>query len=125
MDAVEFLKYLKKMCDKYSIYDGCDYDCNSNCPLYEIEHDGSTSENIKLFNFMRNNPQELVEIVEKWSKEHPIKTRLQDFLEKYPNAPKMLDGLPRVCTATLGYRDFCEVGFENVKCKKCWSEPTE
>lgn len=60
-----------------------------------------------------------------WSKDNPRKTRLQDFLEKYPNAPKTTDGVPRVCSAAIGYRDFCSVGYEEINCKRCWDEPID
>ena len=34
--------------------------------------------------------KEKVDFVEKWSKEYPLKTRMEDFLEKHPNAPFLL-----------------------------------
>ena len=63
--------------------------------------------------------------MEQWSKEHPKKTRLQDFLEKYPNAPKISDGTPRVCAAALGYRNFCEIRSDDINCKNCWNHILE
>ena len=66
------------------------------------------------------NTEEGVDIVEKWSEEHPIKTIKQDFLEKYPNAKKNQDGSPRFCPEQLGYEVNCDDG-----CRKCWNTPME
>lgn len=71
MDAVEYLKQLKRMCKGKQ--------CNE-CPLrktiyavrpcvpYELEDEKMT-----------------VEIVEKWAKEHPVKTRQDEFMKMFPN----------------------------------------
>ena len=64
-----------------------------------------------------------VSIVEKWSKEHPRKTRAQDLFEKYPNATKIHYDVPSVGAAALGYRESRKIGFEETDCKKCWNEP--
>lgn len=73
-----------------------------------------------------SNPCDAVKLVEQWSKEHPRKTRLQDFLEKYPNALLTLDGMkfPKVCAQNLGYCESCHGG-ESVGCYQCWNEPVE
>lgn len=54
-------------------------------------------------NWMPKEIEEAVPIVEKWSQDHPRKTRLQDFLEKYPNAPMGKDGAPNLLPWSLGY----------------------
>ena len=68
--------------------------------------------------------EERVKAVENWSKEHPIKTRLQDFLEKYPDAEIDHDeNRPfSICAARLGYLrvDDCQND-----CAKCWNEPLQ
>lgn len=61
--------------------------------------------------------------VERWSEAHPQKTRLQDFLEKYPNASLQEDGMPKSCGALLGYCKNCEESKNN--CKTCWNQPIE
>lgn len=62
---------------------------------------------------------ELENDVEQWSKDHPLRTRLQDFLEKYPDAELYDDGIPQVCCQLLGYCKTC-VGEKGV-CKNCWN----
>lgn len=64
----------------------------------------------------------IVEFVERWSKNHPQKTRLQDFLEKYPNAPIEVDGTPKVCCENLGYSKDCNA---EVDCVSCWNKVME
>lgn len=64
--------------------------------------------------------KEYVSQVEKWSKEHPVKTRLMDFMEKYPNAKIECDGTPLVCCADLGYINSCQYD-----CCECWNTQLE
>lgn len=70
-----------------------------------------------------DNTEESVDIVEKWSKEHPIKTRLTDFLEKHPNAPTYENGCPEVCCAYIGYERKPDCIGSN--CVDCWNRPLE
>lgn len=56
--------------------------------------------------------------------EHPQKTYAQDFFEKFPNAPKIRDGLPEPTACSVyGYsklfEEHCESG---VDCVSCWNE---
>ena len=68
--------------------------------------------------------EKFVNTVEQWSKEHPPKTRLQDFMEKYPKAPIEADGTPTICCIDLGYRQYdCDPLKEN--CVDCWNMPVE
>ena len=68
MDAVEFIKERNRMCKSFG--DGC-----WKCPAYK------NSGCIAAFW-----EEEIVPIVEKWSKENPRKTRQDVFLEQYPEA---------------------------------------
>lgn len=109
MDAVEFLRERKRMCDIFSS-GMCE-----DCPLFD-DFDGCGI-------FMKTPKfklEDLPSIVEEWSKEHPRKTRAMDFLEKYPNAPVDRRGVPRVCAKFLGYTDTC-----HAYCKDCWNTPLE
>lgn len=99
MDAVEFLKEKNRM----MLTDSESYKELKNMPTVQC----------------------VVAYVSNWSIEHPKKTRLQEFLEKYPNAPLTNGDVPRGCCATMGYRDFCNVVGEYTDCIKCWNEPVE
>lgn len=46
---------------------------------------------------------DLISRVEQWANEHPRKTRLDDFKEKYPNAPLSTSGTPNLTPWSLGY----------------------
>lgn len=72
MDAVEYLKKKARMCDSLK-------KCG-DCPLNKINN----TDNINCFD--RHCEEEAVAIVEKWSAEHPVKTRQSEFLKMFPNA---------------------------------------
>ena len=61
-----------------------------------------------------------------WSKDNPRKTRLRDFLEKYPNAETLKNGTPKICASLLGYCEKCAIcGDYSRNCDACWDEPVE
>ena len=58
---------------------------------------------------------EIVEQVEQWAKEHPVKTRQSEFLKQWPEAEIGNDGLPSIAPCQLNvellqrkYQDDCE-----------------
>lgn len=69
MDAVEFLKTLRRM-------------CNCECRNCEFGKARSGFETCPVW--QRTHPEEAVEIAEKWAKEHPAKTRQSEFLKLFP-----------------------------------------
>lgn len=72
MDAVEFLKTLRRMCNA---------ECRK-CEFREVHRvNGGCS------TWQKNHPEEAVAIVEQWAAEHPAKNRQSVFLEQFPNAP--------------------------------------
>ena len=109
MDALKFMKEYRRMCNYYPRCLECPRADEPNCNIEEISYE-------ELENF--------VNTVEQWSKEHPPKTRLQDFMEKYPKAPIEADGTPEICCIDLGYRQYdCDPLKEN--CVDCWNMPVE
>lgn len=104
MDAVEFLKAKIRMC---SNMDNC-----TSCGLYKEHTDCDT----RCF----THPDEAVAAVEKWAKEHPIKTRQSEFLKNYPYAYK-LDTI-QICPSMVDY-DLFESGTYN--CRSAKFEHTE
>lgn len=92
MDAKIFFEEARRMCKAHKICTKCPISCNVVC-LFDGTPDNWTHEEI----------EKVVPIIEKWSKEHPRKTRLQDFLEKFPNAPMGKDGTPNLLPWSLGY----------------------
>ena len=61
---------------------------------------------------------EIVEQVEKWAKEHPVKTRQSEFLKQYPDAEIADDGLPSVAPCQL-YKNMEEKDENGACCKNC------
>lgn len=112
MDALKYLKEKQRMCDKIK------RDCYK-CPLGQTNNGRKANcEGLQL-----GYPEESVEIVEKWSAEHPQKTILQDFLEKYPNALLNEAGVPESCCKNLG---FLPMGYCSItSCEDCWNRPLE
>lgn len=92
MDALEFLKERKRMCNYYSHCKGCPLD-GSKCVIDSAVSD----ENCKRF----------AATVEQWSKEHPRKTRQSVFLEQYPEACIENDGVLRIypCLISASHRN--------------------
>lgn len=90
MDAVEFLKEEDRMCDKYKY--SSDYTC-SDCPCHS-KRNGTDEICISL---RKTDPAKYVEIVEKWSKEHSVKTRQSEFLKMFPNADLTINGVINIC----------------------------
>ena len=67
----------------------------------------------------------VIEIMQKWSDEHPKKTYAQDFFEKFPKAQSNSDGTPFVCRKRIygGIRSTLEDCDYTGACYRCWSEP--
>lgn len=99
MDAVEYLKALGRLCNNYL--------CGDNCPLIDSCDDESDD------GYVRK-----VQIVEQWAKEHPVKTRQDEFLKQWPDAEIGDDGLPSVAPCQL-YKDMEEKNKDGVCCKNC------
>ena len=87
MDALEFLKEERRMCNSFDI--GC-----VKCPLGDIGCCVSPEETDEEF-------EREIAIVEQWSKEHPRKTRQSVFLEQWPEMTLDVSGVVRLCPAIL------------------------
>lgn len=86
MDALEFLRERKRMCD---LYRGC-----VGCPLEDgkcVVNDVAPDEDYK----------RIITAVAQWSKEHPRKTRQSVFLEQYPEADIDGYGVLMICPAKI------------------------
>lgn len=116
MDAVKFLKTLRRMCNGECRE--CEYEKRSGldpCTVWQYDH-----------------PEESVAIAEQWAAEHPAKTRQSVFLEQYPEAKLTEDGVLALCPIAIssecsGENGRC-VSF-NRKCGNCrrefWSAEVE
>lgn len=120
MEAVEFLKEWKRMCASYSAGKRFGIYCTETCPILKMREKLADS----CWYTVLSNPEKAVEAVNEWSKEHPLKTRMQDFFEKYPKVMKCENGIPTSCCKALGY-----IGIEESclydECEDCWNKPVE
>lgn len=120
MDAIKFLK------EKYRMTKKCRIGC-ADCPL--ASENNTTG--LRCGDLQGVYPEIAVSIVEKWSKEHPRKTILQDFLEKYPKAELIHNKFPEICPYSLGYAENrqcvldTEERFCSEECEECWNRPLE
>ena len=111
MDAVKYFKERQRMCKAFNHF--CYY-----CPFTKDSGEPCGS-------LQKKNPEEAVEIVEKWSAEHPQKTMMSDFFEKHPNAKSWEDGTPNACPYKLGYEEEAYCKNHTHDCKYCWNRPLE
>ena len=106
MEALEFFRERKRMCDSYM-------DCES-CPLVATEcvvKDMTSEDTCK----------RIVAAVEQWSKEHPRKTRQSVLLEQWPNCMISEDGVVGMCPRNFDKMYVCNLS-SPVKCRGCRRE---
>lgn len=110
MDAVKFLEEAKRMCESYEECEACPANADgfNNCRIDHM-HDIDA--------------ENAVDIVGKWAKEHPEKTRQSEFLKLLPQnvTPKMSCNVLDICPAVLvsgGLMVFCP----KTSCQICKAE---
>lgn len=117
MDAMEFLSEAKRMCDHNT--GPCETCAANEFCGFTPEFPSSFGETTQM--------QKMVELVEKWSKEHPRKTRQYVFLEQWPNA-KVTDCFPG-CPQNVERKYYPPCGCAYVSCYQCrrefWSQEVE
>lgn len=120
MDAIEFLKERGRMCKHHTKNGPCHV---NGCPVYQLRVNlqGESGKKRTCSFVLGETPEEVVTIVENWSKANPKETRLEDFLEKYPGAIVNSRGVPKACCVDLGYCKTCP----EIPCKMCWDDPFE
>ena len=108
MDAIEFVKQLRRMDEKGAV---------KKCFIYLREGEEADS------------PEDVVAEVEEWAKEHPLKTRQSEFLKQYPTAHIDGNGCLNVwpCSLFATYRNkHGGCAHYNVGCSECrkdfWSQ---
>ena len=117
MDAVQYLKLKGKMT----------LNCQTDCRICRLSrYNNSLNKSCRMLE--PQNADKAVEIIEKWAEEHPVKTRMSDFIEKFPRATVLKYG-------NNEYIDICPVSIDttrtcpNGECKKCkfkyWNEDAE
>lgn len=117
MDALKFIEERNRMCERYWQVGG---DCDG-CPMVNV------SECNELRNMVDDAGKavgKVVETVEKWSKEHPRKTRQSEFLDMFPTASVDDVGVLNVCPAAVDNRymdEYCD-NRTLLSCQDCCRE---
>lgn len=99
MDAVEFLKEKSRMCNTFNLCDGGGY--KETCELYK--------EGLTCADYTNDYPEKAVEIVERWAKEHPKKTRQSELLKLFPRVEKAADGMVAFCPEDMDSKFVCPI----------------
>lgn len=122
MDAVEFIKERSRMCKSFysSEYGNC-----GDCPAKWDECD-------EMRVMTEDEPNIIVEIVEKWAAAHPHKTRQSEFLKQWPEVVTGAGGIIAICPAHLDKayaKAHCISSLTNANCDNCrrefWSQEVE
>ena len=119
MDAVNFLVTRDRMCKSFN-------GCCTGCEVNERMGAGEAC-----IHYMARHPQEVIEIVERWGKEHPRKTRQSEFLKMLPRAGRGEDGLIVFCPEDFDSKFECPLkrGGGHDQCGDCrreyWLEEVE
>lgn len=98
MDVLEFANIQRRMCKTYVSCKGC-----------SLNHGFC-----RLANGTKERDEEIIDVVEKWAKEHPIKTRQSEFLKLHPHTTLDNDGIIRACVSDMECDFIC-----NGNCVKC------
>lgn len=100
----------------------CSIDC-TKCPLHLSKND--LDDKMSCYDFEIGYPEKAIEIVQRWSDEHPQKTYLSELLKAFPNAQLNDSGMPKgMCPHELGLKDI-DCGTTDNACVKCWNQPIE
>ena len=98
------IKDLKRICDFYPHCNGCPIKPIINpCSVYRF-------------------PDGINEIVDNWVAEHPVKTYAMDFFEKFPNAPRLKGGTPKICIERIYNVARIDEYCCEPKCIDCWNQ---
>ena len=97
MDALKFIEERQRMCKSY--YDAEKGHCSDECPAHDVQCTDLDD--------LSTDGEELVTRVEAWSAAHPRKTRQSVFLEQWPQAELIKDGVISICpmSVSAAYRN--------------------
>lgn len=103
MDAVEFIKTFKRFCL---------FEKQKNRPYDSLEEESYVAKD----RLLMYGAEDMVEMIEKWAKKHPLKTRQSEFLKLFPDA-RLFDGVLAI--------DPCKINSSRFDSKECRSYSDE
>ena len=89
MDAVEFIVTRDRMCKSF----------NGRCNGCEVNERMGVDD--MCIYYMAKHPQEVVDIVERWAKDHPRRTRQSELLKLFPRVSMTADGIIAFCPDSM------------------------
>ena len=107
MDAVEYFK------ERTRLTKSCEIGCKE-CRLSSYNN----GKEMSCDSIERCFPELAVEIIEKWSSEHPKKTRQSEFIKIFPDAC-VIDEILRVCPAKVDVNCISKAECIRTKCPDC------
>lgn len=115
IDPEKLLVDLNRMCHSYEWCTQCDL--FERRDLFESRICDGRINKISIYRLA-----ECHDIVSKCAEQHPAKTCLSEFIERYPNAPLNEDGVPgRLCPSDLGHDVSGDCN--GLCCTECWNQP--
>ena len=111
MDAIEYIKEAKRLCRSQSICESV----SGKCPL--LDENGCCTSHIYILDAIEE-AEKAVQIVEKWAKDHPLKTRQSEFLRMFPNA-QIQDDVIWMCPKCISYDYKPEENCNEINCCDC------
>lgn len=109
MDTVEFIKQINRLCEAHE-------DCK-DCPLIGHACDVNTATIMSSNNI--ESVQKMVQIVEQWAKEHPVKTRQSELLKMFPDAGTGESGILIFCPRQFDPKNVNSVYCHRHACFEC------
>ena len=93
------------------------------CPVKQLNLDNICQRNLA------ENHLAAIEVIERWAKEHPVKTRQSEFLKQFPNA-EMMGGSLMIMPCSIDIRlvqtDCCNNSSNCSRCRKeYWLQEVE
>ena len=101
MDAIEFVKQLRRMNEKGALKNRFIYPCVGR---------------------ETDSPEDVVAEVEEWAKMNPVKTRQSVFLEQWPNCMMGDDDVVRMCPRNVDKMYACNLNRSGGCCTDCRRE---
>lgn len=108
--TINFVREFKRMCD---------FEANAEKACHNCSFGSKYCSEFGTVDLYSVTP-ESVELVQKWSDEHPQETMAERFFKMFPNARKTKTGLPIICLKDLGILQDCPT---NGSCLDCWNMP--
>lgn len=100
----------------------CQYYTDMGCAFCVLDRN---IEGLSCSDFIVQQPEKAIKIVQKWSNETPPKTLLTEFLKNYPKTELNFFGCPNIAPCELGIvkpKDECkDKAVYCFHCKKCWN----